>query len=68
MALIVALNANEIISQTNKQQVGDRFTFHVSNKIFEFRKLIKMIISTNSLCWRSNFKPFASDFIRFPSA
>ena len=50
------LNANEIISQISKQQLGGRFTYHVSNKIFEFRKLIKMIISTYFLCWRSNFK------------
>lgn len=47
----VALNANEVISLTSKHQVGDRFTFHVSNKIFKFRKLIKMIISSNFL-WR----------------
>lgn len=52
----VPLNANETISQTSKQQVGNRFTFHVSKKIFECKKLIKMIISTYFLCQRSNFK------------
>ena len=30
----VASNANEIISQSSKQQLGDRFTFHVSNKTY----------------------------------
>ena len=36
--------------------LGDRITFHVSNIIVELRKLIQMIIETNFLCWRSNFK------------
>ena len=49
------------------QQLGDRImhimrsfwgscTFHVSNIIVDLRKLIYMIMLTNFLCWRSNFK------------
>ena len=62
-----SLGTDKQLGNVTTQQLGDRIMhiihifwksciFHVSNIIVGLRKLIQMIILTNFLCWRSNFK------------